>query len=163
MVGYFMKKHFVDFTSTQRVCFLLAVLCLVVFAILLPFAFFDMPGLSFGWLLGNLISLFAYLSIVYGSKTLLSNNGAQPMALGLSVLFGSLRFIVYGAGLVLAALCTFYWKNAWLNFWTLFAGYMPMPALVVRNHFIELKAATKKEAKRPIEPKQEEQGSEPNE
>lgn len=152
----FMKKHFSDFSSTQRVCFLLGVLTIVVFAALLPFAFFDKPGLSFGWLVGNAISLLAYLSIVYGSKTLLSQGNTKPLALGLTTLFSILRFVLYGVGLLFGALCTFYWHNPWLNFWTVFAGYMGMPLFVVLNHFIEVNAEAKKAAAKPQEEPKEE-------
>ncbi len=151
-----MKKHFSEFTSVQRVCFLLGVLTVVVFAALLPFAFFDKPGLAFGWLVGNIISLLAYLSIVYGSKTLLSQGNTKSLALGLTTLFSILRFLFYGVGLLLSALCTFYWHNSWLNFWTVFAGYMGMPLLVVINHFVEANAEAKQAtAKVKVEPKEE--------
>ena len=149
-----MKKHFSDFTSPQRVCFLLGVLTLVVFIALLPFAFFDNPGLSFGWLVGNAISLLAYLSIVFGSKMILGQGNSKGLGLGLATFFSMFRFLGYGVGLLFGALCTFYWHNAWLNFWTVFAGYMGMPLLVVLNHFLETNREAKKSV--PEEMKQEE-------
>ena len=152
-----MKKRFSEFTSVQRVCFLLGVLTVVVFAALLPFAFFDKPGLAFGWLVGNLISLLAYLSIVFGSRTLLSQGNTKPLALGLTTLFSILRFVLYGVGLLFGALCTFYWHNAWLNFWTVFAGYMGMPLFVVINHFLEANAEAKKALAKPEQEKKEEE------
>lgn len=154
-----MKKHFSDFTSAQRVSFLLGVVTLVVFVGLLPFAFFDHPGYAFGWLIGNLISFIAYVSIVFGSKTLLGQGGQKGLALGLTVFFSMFRFVFYGVGLLMGALCTFYWGNPWLNFWTVFAGYMVMPLLVIGNHFFEANAEAKKAAK-PVEQKQEEKQDE---
>lgn len=147
-----MKKPFSELDPVKRVSIILIAITVIVFAALLPFAFFDRPGYSFGWLLGNAISLIAYLSIVFGSKALLSAGGAKGLSLGLTVFFSMIRFALYGTGLLFGALCTFYWGNPWLNFWTVFAGYTVMPIIVAANHFYELK----KSSSEPIPAKKEE-------
>ena len=101
------KKPFARMREWQLNLFVMGMLALFVAICLLPFAFFGHPGLIFGWLAGSGVSLLAYLSIVFGAKTILQPDGAKGIALLLTVVFATIRFLLYAAVLVAAAYVTF--------------------------------------------------------
>ena len=115
---------------------LLALLVLVavgviVFLCLIPFFFFDNPGVPLGWLLGTAIEVFNYWSIVFFSGALLSSTqGKKARGAIFSTIFVFLRFALWIGGLALGALCTFTWQNNWCNVWSVFAAYVPMTIAV---------------------------------
>ena len=130
-------EKFANWSETKRNVFVLSAFAVVVAILLLPFAFFGLPGLTVGWILGSIISIFAYTTIVFASHVILRKDN-DGKGIGLTVVFSFLRMVIYAAGLALGALVTFVWKNPWLNFWTVFAGYMPMPILVAIMHFYNM-------------------------
>lgn len=128
-----LAKAYEKWPTVQRNLFLLGSLDVFVALCLLPFLFFDLPGLFVGWLVGSAISLLAYLSIVYMAGAITGSVNEEKRsgrAVGLSVFFGLLRFALYAGGLALSAYLTFRAKNPWLNFWALFAAYVPMPIVL---------------------------------
>ena len=137
------SEKFVNWEEWNRNAFVLSAFAVIVALALLPFALLGNPGLTVGWLLGSAISLFAYVTIVYASRTILRKD-ADGRGMGLALLFSFLRMVLYAAGLAFAAIVTFLFKNPWLNFWTVFAGYMPMPILVAIMHFYNGKKETEK-------------------
>ena len=132
-----LSEKFVRWNEWQRNLFFLSAFALIVAVALLPFALLGQPGVPFGWLVGSAISLLAYLSIVYTSFAI-TNKDNDGKGMGLSVFFSFARMGLYAIGLVLGGLMTFVFKNAWLNFWTVFAGYMPMPILISIFHFVNM-------------------------
>ena len=126
----------------------IAVLGLLVFV----FGFFiDQPGLPLGWLLGSVIELFGYVTIVKGASFLLGTGNSKKGYL--MALFSALRLLLYASGLLLAALCTYYWKNNILNLWTVFGAYVPMAPVVLITQFAKIK----KNAAKPAEPENKEE------
>ncbi len=114
--------------ENRRNILLLTSLALIVFLCLVPFFFFSQPGVPLGWLLGSVIEIAAYASIAFGASVMFDQDNPNKTRGFLSIAFGSVRLLVYGAGLVAGALLTFKYNEPviWLNFWTVFAGYMPM-------------------------------------
>lgn len=117
-------------------------------------------GAPLGFLAGSLTSILAYYSIVYMSRNLLkarhnASNAAKVVAFMLA------RYVLYGAVLFLAAMCTFRWYNHFFNFWFVFAGMMPLyPVLIIaslrRNHKEEkAKPVVEAKAEEPKEEKEE--------
>jgi hypothetical protein len=132
-----LSEKFVNWEEWKRNVFILSIFAVVVTIALLPFALLGNPGIAVGFLLGSVISVLAYLSIVYSSFAILRKDN-DGKGMGLSVFFSFARMGLYAIGLVLGALATFVFKNAWLNFWAIFAAYMPMPALIAVLHIIGL-------------------------
>ena len=142
------KKPFAHMREWQLNLFVMGMLALFVAICLLPFAFFGHPGLIYGWLAGSGVSLLAYLSIVFGAKTILQPDGAKGISLLLTVVFATVRFLLYAAVLVAAAYVTFYLKSYAFNFWCVFAAYLPMPAVLLTRAALnkrDANAAKKKE------------------
>lgn len=137
-----LAERFNNWDEFRKNVFVLSAFAILVTALLLPFCFFNLPGVPFGFLVGSIVSLIAYLTIVKGSSLLLSGNGGAASA-GLTVLFVTLRLALYGGILVLAAFCTFRWNFAWLNFWGVFAGIVPMPILISVMEYLKRRKATK--------------------
>ena len=132
-----LSEKFVNWEEWKRNVFILSVLAIVVTVALLPFALLGQPGIATGWLVGSMISVLAYLSIVYSSFAILRKDN-DGKGMGLSVFFSFARMGLDAIGLVLGALTTFVFKSPWLNFWAIFAGYLPMPGLIAILHFIGL-------------------------
>ena len=132
-----LSEKFVNWEDWKRNVFILSIFAVVVTIALFPFALLGNPGIAVGFLLGSVISVLAYLSIVYSSFAILRKDN-DGKGMGLSVFFSFARMGLYAIGLVLGALATFVFKNAWLNFWAIFAGYLPMPALIAVLHLIGL-------------------------
>lgn len=124
-----LAERFNKWDEYRKNLFILSAFGIFVTILLLPFCFFSLPGVPFGFLLGSIVSLIAYITIVKGSSLLLTGNGGAATT-GLTFVFVILRFALYGGVLVLAAFCTYRWNFAWLNFWGVFSGIIPMPALI---------------------------------
>jgi len=116
-------------SESKRNSLILGIVALAVFLGLSVFFFFDKPGIPLGWLAGSVIAIVAYLTIVLSSYFLIDSQN-QASRIGYVILFNVVRLLLYGGILTLSALCTFYWKNKWLNFWSTFAGVIPMPIIL---------------------------------
>ena len=132
-----LSEKFVRWEEWRRNTFVLIVFALMIGVIMLPFSLLGLPGLSLGWMAGSMISVLAYLTIVYSSNAILRKEN-DGKGMGLSVFFSFARMAMYAIGLALGALVTFVFKSPWLSFWTVFAGYMPMPILIAAMHFVNL-------------------------
>ncbi len=141
------KNVFAKMREWQLNLFVMGMLALFVAICLLPFAFFGHPGLIYGWLAGSGVSLLAYLSIVFGAKTLLQPDGAKGVSLLLTVVFASVRFLMFAAVLIAAAYVTFYLKSYDFNFWCVFASYLPMPAVLLTRAALNKREANAKKKK----------------
>ena len=96
-----------------------------------PFIFLDNVGVMLGWILGSIINLIAYITIVRGSNALLHAGSNGKVGL-LAALGFVLRLMLYAAGLTLAAFCTFRWNSHFLHFWFVFAAMLPIyPILII--------------------------------
>lgn len=122
-------------------------LALIVFVFLSPlFFFYSFKGYSYpmGWLLGSLIELLAYWTIMKMSQALFKKEEAgHSTATSLALLSNGFRFILYAAGLFISAICTF--KSEWFggfdafNFYTCAAAYMPMLVIVMVTQWRQAK------------------------
>lgn len=106
---------------------LFILICVALFGILvtIPFIFLDNVGILLGWLLGSAINIIAYITIIKGSRALLRQSGK---AAGYAIFGFSFRFLLYAAGLLLAAFCTFRWgsmAHGYCNIVSLALAYMP--------------------------------------
>lgn len=92
----------------------------IVFGIL--WATIGTMSLFLGWLLGSLIGVAGFFLIVIQTNNLNPNVG-KPLIWGMGAFF--IRFILYGAGLLLAALLTKYVEPEIFNIFAVFGGYIP--------------------------------------
>lgn len=131
----------------------------IVFAIL--WATIGTMSLFLGWLLGSLIGVAGFFLIVIQTNNLNPNVG-KPLIWGMGAFF--IRFILYGAGLLLAALLTKYVEPEIFNIFAVFGGYIPPRLSIYIVTFISGK--TKLSFNKPIETEvkeiiQEEESNEP--
>jgi len=119
-------------TLKGRNTFWMIIIGIIGTIILLPWCFLSNPGLSLGFLFGSLIEIGCYRLIVLTSDVMTKSatENVKSSVLIFSTLGFGIRFILYAAGLVLAALDTFKWKTNTLSVWTTFAAYMPMAIIV---------------------------------
>ncbi len=143
-----MLKKFMALSEEKKTLAVLLAISLAVFACLCPFFFLSLGQYPIGWITGSLIACVCYLSMYKGNEFLLSMDGKKGAA-AYSVLLYFSRFLLMGAGLVVAAVCTY--KSEWFggfdafNFWTVFAGYLLLFVLVPVKTFIASSIANKKE------------------
>lgn len=100
----------------------------------IPLALIPAVGLGgpLGFLLGSLLELFSYWTIVRGSDVILSKEKSKPANVVLVVVFYVLRLGLIAGALILAGFCTFRWDAHYLYIWTVFAGLLPVyPYLIV--------------------------------
>lgn len=129
---------------------ILVIVALVVALGLIPFIFFSHLDVVLGWLLGSLIEIICFLTILKSSSSMAKvAKGGNAAVAGLSILWYFLRILLYAAGLVIGALCTF--KSAewfggfdYFNFWAVFASYMPLPIVLLITGLIFNKKKTEK-------------------
>ena len=129
-------------SEMKKNIFLLSVIALIGLAATFIFFFLNNPGVSLGWLLGSAIEIICYITIVKGTSFLLDPKGLDKKRAILAPVFMLLRLALYAGGLVLAAFCTFRWgsnASSYLNFWAVFAGYMPMVALLLFTTLLRLR------------------------
>ena len=129
-------------TEMKKNLFLLTIIGLLGLAVTSIFFFMNNPGVPFGWALGTMIEIICYITIAKGTSFLLDPNKLNRKRSLLAPLFMILRLLLYAGGLVLAAFATYRWgsmSSSYLNFWALFAGYMPLPALLLFTTIYRLK------------------------
>lgn len=106
-------------------------------------AFIDNIGLLLGWILGTVIEILCYVTIVAGSRFLLSGGkeGGSTMGL-LGAGMGMFRLLFYAGGLVLGGFATYVWgtpSHGYCNLFTVFAGYMPLMIVLLVGTAVRLK------------------------
>lgn len=129
-------------SEMKKNLFLLGIITAIGFAATFIFFFMNNPGVPFGWLFGSAIEIVCYITIVKGTSFLLDPNKLNPKRGLLAPLFMILRLALYAGGLVLAAFATYRWgsmASSYLNFWAVFAAYMPLPALLLFTTIYRLK------------------------
>lgn len=124
-----LAERYVRWSDEGKNLFILV--CVALFGALVSavFIFLDNVGVLLGWLLGSVINIIAYVSMVKGSKSLLKSarEGSGKTA-SFAALFFLMRLFLYAAGLVLAAFCTFRWgtfEHGYCNLLALALAYMP--------------------------------------
>lgn len=148
-VAMSLLRAYLKWSEEKRNFFLLGCVCLLG-CLVLSFGFFvDNPGLVIGWILGSAISAFCYLTIVWGARFLLSGDEHQNKFGYLGAAFGIFRLAFYAGGLVLGGFATYVWGSSahgYCNLWTVFAGYMPLFAILIITNLASLRQkAPKKE------------------
>ena len=145
-----MGKWFAKLTLNQKCLFFMGVLALVVFAFLCPlFGFhsednYPMGAYALGWLLGSVVEILAFVSLMYMSDGLFAKKDlGHPVASALAIGSASIRFVLYAAALLGSAICTF--KSEWFggfnafNFYTTAAGLLPMLFVVLFTTFFQIR------------------------
>ncbi len=137
MLNFYMKLN-----RDMKVFFWLVVLAAVVYLALMPLYFFGIDkGYSYpnGWLLGSLVSLLAYFTLLKMTDALTKRDG-ENKNMPIIVLSSFVRPLLYVIVLGLSGVCTF--KSEWIggfdmfSFWTTFASLLPMPAVILVTHFV---------------------------
>ena len=132
-----MVEKYLKLNEHQRTLFWLIVIGVVGFIGLCPFFFFYQDkGYSYpmGWLLGTLAEILSFFTIIKMSEALLPTEEEPNPRPTKIILYVALRFLIYIAVLVIAAICT--WTN-WFggfdmfNFWMTFVGLLPIQVLLV--------------------------------
>jgi len=139
-------------SDTKKNLFLLGIVTLCGFAVTSIFFFLNNPGVPLGWLFGSIIELICYLSIVKGTAFMLDLNSLDRKKGYLAPLFMFMRLALYAGGLILAAFATFRWgsmSSSYLNFFAVFAGYMPMVVLLLIVTFGRLKKSAPVQPEKP--------------
>ena len=135
-----MVEKYLKLNENQKTIFWLAIIGAVVFIGLCPlFFFYEIKGYSYpiGWVLGTLAEILSFWTIIKMSEAAIpQEKGADPKALNI-VFYIALRFILYIVVLTVAAICTFTtWFGAFslFNFWTTFAGLLPVQIYLFVRH-----------------------------
>ena len=139
-------------SEPKKNIFLLGIVTAIGFAATFIFFFMNNPGVPLGWLFGSAIEIVCYITIVKGTTFLLDPNKLNRKRGFLAPLFMVLRLALYAGGLVLGAFCTYKWGTmacSYLNFWAVFAGYMPLPILLV---FVTIYRLKKQQTETPVAP-----------
>lgn len=127
------KGWFRSLERNKKELFILGMIDLGVLIVLIPFVAIDLLSLSMGWLLGAVLALIANLTMHKSSNLIFDSSKSSGILL--AVVFFSLRFLLWIAGLAIAAICTFKpeWFNGFdlFNFWTTFAAYVPGTAITI--------------------------------
>ena len=111
---------------------LLSAVAIVVFVLSVPLFFLGFPGIPLGWLLGSGIEILNYWTMIRGAKIILTPENAKPVRGAVFMIITTLmRVALWVGGLALAGFYTFRLESNWLNFWSTFAGYVPMTIVVV--------------------------------
>src|SRR5574344_1960454 len=145
-----MGKWFAKLTLNQKCLFVMGMVALIVFVFLCPLFFihresnYPMGAYPLGWLLGSVVELLAFVSMMYMSDGLFAQKDmGHPVASALAIGSASLRFFLYAGALLVSAICTF--KSEWFggfnafNFYTTAAGLLPMLFVILLVTFIDLK------------------------
>ncbi|MCH3908910.1 MAG: hypothetical protein LKF75_04895 [Bacilli bacterium] len=143
-----MAQWYMKLNVQKKALFLMAMVALGGFLIMIPLFFlttdsgYPLGSLPLGWLLGSVIELLAYSTIIMMSNAITaSQNKTTGMAAGLALGSHFVRFILYLAGLLISAICTF--KSEWFggfnafSFYTCAAAYLPMLFIVLFTQFRE--------------------------
>ncbi len=132
-----------------KIFFWLAIMALVVYLALIPLYFFGIEkGYQYpnGWLLGSVVALIAYITLIKMSVAITSEGVSKNM--GLIMLSSMIRPLLYVVVLAVSGICTF--KSEWFggfdmfSFYTSFAALLPMPAVLLIGHFIDSKKSSNK-------------------
>lgn len=142
MVNFYLKLN-----RDEKVFFWLAILALVVYLALMPLYFFGLDkGYQYpnGWLLGSIVELLSYITLIKMSNSLASSQNKNT---ALVVASSFIRPFLYVVVLGISGICTF--KSEWLggfdmfSFWTAFASLLPMPIVILITHFVDASKAKK--------------------
>ena len=110
---------------------LLSAVAVVVFVLMIPLFFFGFQGIPLGWLFGSGIEILNYFTMIKGAKIILTPENAKPIRGAIFMILTTLlRVVFWAGGLFLAGYYTFRLESNWLNFWSTFAGYVPMTVVV---------------------------------
>ena len=110
---------------------LLSAVAVVVLILLVPMFFLGFPGIPLGWILGSGIEILNYSTMITGAKVILTPENAKPVRGAIFMILTTLlRVGLWVGGLALAGYYTFRLESNWLNFWSTFAGYVPMTVVV---------------------------------
>ena len=137
-----LSQWFSKASEAKQNTFILGVVALVGFVCLSVFFFLNNPGVPLGWLLGSVIEIVAYITIVKGASFLLDPSSLNRNKGYLAPLFMFVRLGLYTGGLVLAAFASFSWgslESSYLNFFAVFAAYMPMVVVLIFTTVYRLK------------------------
>ena len=147
--------RYCSWSEEKQNLFLLAMIGLAGCLVLAFSAFIDNIGLLLGWILGTLIEIFCYITIVAGSRFLLSGNKESGSAFGvLGAAMGMFRLLFYAGGLLLGGFATFVWgslSHGYCNVFTVFAGYMPLMIVLLIGTAIRLKKNSSPKQEEPHE------------
>jgi len=132
-----MVKWFAKLSGEKKDFFLLAAVGVLGFIFLVPLMFLHRGDWALGWLWGTCIELICYYSLMKFALAFTSNDDSQSSKVGI-YLFSGLRYLLYAAGLIIAAICTFKseWFGGWsaLNFYATAIAYLPMPIVIAITH-----------------------------
>ena len=153
-------ERYHSWTEEKKNLFILVVIALVGVLVTAIFAFVDNIGVLLGWVLGSAINLICYVSLVKGTKALLSSDIQGAKGGLVMALLSIARLLLYAAGLVLAGFASFRWgslTHGYCNLISLALAYMPTWITLLFTFFLRLKSD--KPASEPT-PKEDEQPSE---
>lgn len=138
-----MVKWFAKLSSEKKDLFIIVAVGLIVFVCLCPLFIIFQGAWPLGWLLGSVIDVVAYITIVKFTTGLLSNDPSKKAGVAISTLASGGRYVLYAAGLIVAAICTF--KPEWFggfagfNFYACALAYLPMPIVVLVSNLMRNK------------------------
>lgn len=146
-----LAKWYLNLDTNRKTLFWIAAVGIAGFLLQTPLFFFrsadGYPGGAYalGWLLGSVISVISFYTMILMSNALLSSS-TKGYTMGLSLGSAFLRILLYGAALVVSAICTF--RAEWFsgfnafNFYTTFGAMLPFPFVTLFFYFHEGRKAT---------------------
>lgn len=138
-----MVKWFAKLSSEKKDLFILVAVGLIVFVCLCPLFLISQGAWPLGWILGSAIDVVSYITIVKFTTGLLSADSSKKGGVFVSIMTSGLRYFLYAAGLIVAAICTF--KPEWFggfaafNFYACALAYLPMPIVILVSNLLRNK------------------------
>lgn len=129
------NHNFKDLPIEKKSGIIVILIELIVFLCLCPLACINRIDLALGWLLGGIIAILCYGTLIVSLNKVIEINSTKPTTTALSVMSFGLRFILYAVGLAISGICTFQpqWFGGFnlFNFWTTFVAYLPIYFVLV--------------------------------
>ena len=151
-MGKFAEKY-KTWDENHRNLFILIVVAITGALICVPFIFLENIGVLFGWLLGSVVNIFAYVSIYKGASYIL-NNSSNARQGYLDIAWGILRFALYAGVLLLSGFASFKWgtlSHGYCNLISASLALMPTWITLVVALLLRNAKATKKNEEKPEE------------
>ena len=117
------------------------------------FIFIDNMGVLLGWLLGSAVNIFAYVTMHYGSKRLLSPD-TDPKKGYFALVWAVLRLALYAGCLLLSGFASFKWgtlAHGYCNIIATALALMPTWIMLVVTTFFRSHKAKEEPAAKPLE------------
>ncbi len=154
-----MANWFKKMSKNEKDLVCLVVFELFVFLCLCPLALINAGSWALGWLVGSIVTVFNFSTMIYNSNMLLDpESETKSSSTMLGIFYSFLRVFLFAGVLIVAAICTY--KSEWFggfrafNVFAVALSYLPLPILLFISHYISSSREIKNKEKASSEDKQ---------